>query len=702
MRELHLLRKVAVGSAVDAFLAENATGTVVVQLSHPEITSDPELHGRFLDATRSAAQTHRHPALLGVAETHCDEKGRFVVVSGPASGRTAADHLNDLGPISGSEVKRWALRLVDALEFLHAHGLVHGHLSPRNVFLDGDLARPDVRLLDTALLLFRGTRSVPVSHVLVPPEYLSPERCSGRRATPACDVYGLGVLIHELLTGDPPFTSRVSFTETRTQHLTAPLPPLLPGLEEWEGVVRRCLSKNPLERYSLPQLRAALFAVEPLQTPAIVSEPAVEPPTVDPEFVAAPIEAPAGDDVGRLMALVDEPAEPSTQDLGPVVQGTELPAYQPGGGDPSGTAMDEALERALNGRTPRLPVPAAATDAGADELQAFLNDADVVSAVDERPALGDEPVSVRPPLLPEVEVGDVLGKYRLDRLLGEGGMGQVFEATNLMLRRKVALKLLRRELSRVTSQVHRFVAEAQAVNRVKHPNIIAVEDLVNDGDRVYFVMELLEGRSLKGVARETPVELRRIVRWIRQAAEALAAAHAVGVIHRDLKPDNLMLIVDRDGQEQLKVLDFGVARIKGLDPSLAYQTQVGQVVGTPLWMAPEQVLGHEVDPRADVYSLAMVAYVLMLRRFPFEGDLSQVVMSRLAREARPVGDATFLGEVVPKKLRTLLESSLARDRGHRPSSMEVFAKVMRVIEEDLGAPQDFESPRRSWWKRWQS
>ncbi len=585
MKNLQIRRKIATGSAVDAFLADTSAGPVLVQVSHPEVVADPELYGRFLDTTRVTSTQHRHPALLSPEITTCEPDGRFVMVTGPVSGRTAADHLRERGALDSAEAIRWGVRICDALEFLHAHGVVHGHLAPHNLFLDGDPAHPEVRLLDTALLLFRGTKSVPRGQILVAPEYLSPERCAGRRATPACDVYGMGVLLHELLTKEPPFSGR-GVSETRALQLHAPLPPLQPGLEEWAPVLNRCLSKRAADRFaSLSELRETLRTLKPLETPAI--------------------EVHLGD---------PEPGRAGT-----------------------------------------------------------------------------------------LQPGDVLGRYRIEALIGEGGMGHVFSARHLSIDRKVAIKVLRPELSRVDSQVQRFMAEAQAVNMVKHPNIIEIEDLVREGERVFFVMELLSGKTLKVMARESPIELTRVVRLMRQAAQALCAAHGVGVIHRDIKPDNLVVERDAEGHEQLKVLDFGVARIRGNDLKAAYKTQVGQVVGTPLWMAPEQVMGHQVDARADVYSLCMVMYVLLTRRFPFEGaDLSQVVMQRLSREATPVGDQTFLGEKLPWQIQRLLEMGLSRELARRPVSMNWVATALEGIETRMEEEPTVDEPRRSWWNRWRS
>jgi serine/threonine-protein kinase len=269
-------------------------------------------------------------------------------------------------------------------------------------------------------------------------------------------------------------------------------------------------------------------------------------------------------------------------------------------------------------------------------------------------------------------------------VLGEGGMGRVYSAEHRTLGRKVAIKVLRDDLGSGAAMTKRFVQEAQAVNRVHHPNIVQIFDLVQEpveaGGRTWFVMELLEGQSLKSLGRDTPVVLPRTVRYLRQAAEALAAAHAVGVIHRDLKPDNLFVTGD-----VLKVLDFGVAQVRDLNKGIPRTTQVGQVVGTPLWMAPEQILGKEIDSRADVYGLATVLYVMIARRFPFDGvAMADVVMQRLQKDARPAGKFTFLGEDIPAELTRLLTECLSREVSGRPQMAQVASRLA-AVERELAA-----------------
>ncbi|MEW5741538.1 MAG: serine/threonine-protein kinase [Myxococcota bacterium] len=616
MLGLEVVKKVAEGSAVEAFLARTGEGQVLVQVSRPELAGDPELYGRFLDQTRTSTKNLAHPALLSARTATCSADGRFVLTSQPLSGRTARDHLRERGPLSLEEAARWTFTLADALEYLHAHGVVHGHLSPANVFLDGDPSRPEVKLLDTGLLLFRSSRSFKSSPglVLVPAEYLSPERVAGQRGSARSDVYGLGVLVFELLTGAPPFTAATPDV-TRDLHLTSPMPELPPGVSRFAPLLERCLAKDPRARFAtMVEVREALHA---LIAPA-------PPPSAQ--------------------RVTTQRAPPSL---------ARLPAPQP-------------------------PPP---------PLDSEVDDVSFVSV----PAAAHSGAGLGP--------GGTLGSYLLEAQLGEGGMGQVFVATHRTLGRKVAIKVLRPALAREPEQVKRFVQEAQAVNRVQHPHIVQVHDLVQEsaaeGGRVYFVMELLEGDSLKALGKQRPLELPRVLRLIRQAADALAAAHQVGVIHRDIKPDNLFVTTDAGGSEQLKVLDFGVARVRDANRASPRQTQTGQVVGTPLWMAPEQVLGGDVDARADIYALITVLYVLLARRFPFDGvAMSDVVMQRLEREAKSLGAHTFLGEPVPPALKQLVAECLARDLSRRPSSMAEVAHRLRDIEAGLQThvTSPFDSP----------
>jgi eukaryotic-like serine/threonine-protein kinase len=262
----------------------------------------------------------------------------------------------------------------------------------------------------------------------------------------------------------------------------------------------------------------------------------------------------------------------------------------------------------------RTPAPAPPVDAGSGRAPAPTPG-------------GRRPRASRPPRprddgeRPEERIGSVLDRrYRLLALIGRGGMGFVYRAEHVELGRPAAVKLLRADYARRRDSVERFKREAQTVNRVRHRNIVDVPDIgwLDDGT-TFIVMELLEGQSLGKWARggfSTPRALALLV----QICDGLAAAHTVGVIHRDLKPDNIMVVPTGDGAEQIKLLDFGVAKlVHREDEDVALATQAGSVIGTPAYMSPEQAGGTAVDARSDIYSLGAIMYELFTGQPMFKG-----------------------------------------------------------------------------------
>ena len=222
--------------------------------------------------------------------------------------------------------------------------------------------------------------------------------------------------------------------------------------------------------------------------------------------------------------------------------------------------------------------------------------------------------------------GRTLGHYRLLKLLGRGGMGTVYLAEQALRGTRVAVKVLHPEMARDARLRARFAAEARTVNLIGHPNIVRIFDINESKDgHHYFVMEYLEGTPLSRLPR--PLEPGLVASLLAQACDALEAVHRSGVVHRDLKPDNL-LIVERPGEQPLlKVLDFGVAKALH-DTAPREQTLAGQVFGTPAYMAPEQWMGQPVDGRADVYSLGVTGYLLVTGQLPYpRGQLAEMVLS---------------------------------------------------------------------------
>ena len=224
-------------------------------------------------------------------------------------------------------------------------------------------------------------------------------------------------------------------------------------------------------------------------------------------------------------------------------------------------------------------------------------------------------------------------RYEVLAVIGEGGMGRVYRVRHRRLGRSFALKALRADLARETVLSERFMQEARAAAVVTHPNVVQINDFGTlPTGQPYFVMELLEGRTLTRILREEgPMAPARCVGIVRQIAEALAAAHAMGVIHRDLKPDNIIVVRPSGSHSTVKVLDFGLAKVAGS----SRLTRPGVVFGTPYYMSPEQAGGEEFDHRVNVYALGIVLFELITGRVPFDADTYMGVLSKHLYVAPP-------------------------------------------------------------------
>ena len=240
---------------------------------------------------------------------------------------------------------------------------------------------------------------------------------------------------------------------------------------------------------------------------------------------------------------------------------------------------------------------------------------------------------------PDSLVGTTLaGKYRIDARLNEGGMGTVYRGTHVLMDKTVAIKVLRPSLAADPKIVARFSREARAASRISHPNALSVTDFgEDDNGNVFLVMEFLSGKTLKQLIRdEGPLPLARVVDITRQIGDALNAAHCEGVVHRDLKSDNIMLLDTMTG-DYAKVLDFGIAKIN--EPDGAVDTNLtapNLVIGTPQYMSPEQCSqDSEIDARSDIYSFGVILYEMLVGHVPFSGDSPTMVMMKHLQEPVP-------------------------------------------------------------------
>nr|HEX4316389.1 protein kinase [Kofleriaceae bacterium] len=271
---------------------------------------------------------------------------------------------------------------------------------------------------------------------------------------------------------------------------------------------------------------------------------------------------------------------------------------------------------------------------------------------------------------PKDYLGHTLGAYRVDELLGKGGMGYVFRAEHVKLGRHVALKVLRADYARRKDAVARFFQEARAVVRIRHRNIVDVTDLVElDDGTTFIIMELLAGVSLGKWAR-SGIDLPRALAVLVQICDGLDAAHAVGIIHRDLKPDNVIVVPTSDGAELVKLLDFGVAKLVNRDDEdVGFQTAAGSVIGTPAYMSPEQAGGMSIDQRSDIYSLGAIMYELFCGQPMFRGrSFGEYVRKHLTELPTPPRQ-TEGGRELDERLEAVILKALEKEPAQRYSTI---------------------------------
>ncbi|HEX4453831.1 MAG TPA: protein kinase [Kofleriaceae bacterium] len=305
-----------------------------------------------------------------------------------------------------------------------------------------------------------------------------------------------------------------------------------------------------------------------------------------------------------------------------------------------------------------------------------------------------ERAATRPPPIPrnfddpDFRLGAVLGTYRLAELLGKGGMGYVYRAEHVKLGREVALKLLRADYARRRESVNRFFQEAKTVNRVRHRNIVDVTDFVELPDGTTFIiMELLQGQSLGKWAR-TGIDLPRALAVLVQICDGLGAAHAVGVIHRDLKPDNVIVTATADGGELVKLLDFGVAKLVNRDDEdVGFQTAAGSVIGTPAYMSPEQAGGMAIDQRSDIYSLGAIMYELFCGQPLFRGRSFGEYVRKHLTEAPIPPRQTEGGANMHERLEALILRCLEKEPDRRFGHiLELRDGVLQLLGEPYAHP----------------
>ena len=287
-----------------------------------------------------------------------------------------------------------------------------------------------------------------------------------------------------------------------------------------------------------------------------------------------------------------------------------------------------------------------------------------------------------PILTPEERLGSrIAGKYRLDSLLGRGGVGVVFRATHEWTGREVAIKLLAPERTDDATIVRRFLQEARAAAQLKHPNVVDVLDMDTDADgTVYLALELLEGETLAALLeRRGTLDAAEALGIALPVMDALERAHQIGIVHRDLKPENIILTAGPDGRIAPKVVDFGVAKMKD---TIASNTSTGALIGTPFYMSPEQARGHkDVGPATDVWAIAVLLYRALAGGLPFTAPTPVGVLMAIVQE--PPVPLTTAAPSAPRAVAGVVDRALHKEISDRFETMEALAEALgRAAAED--------------------
>lgn len=632
---LLLLKLLARGGMGDVYLAattgiEGAERPIVVKTVRRDHIHDGSFLARFLDEARVQSQLN-HPGVAQILEASTDENGEPYTVVEYVEGRSLADVRHravQVGArIGWPEAIAISIEMGQALAHVHERagadgtplGIVHRDLSPQNVMVG---YAGELKLIDFGTARGHNRRCHTVAGVVfAKPGYVAPEVARQQVGDGRIDVYAMGVMLWELCAGKRLLSgdAQKHLEEVAAGKFEVPLLAGTRGIpKELDGIIQKLCRNDPDDRYASA--------------------------------------AQASTELARVLA--------------------QAPAGK--GGERSVRSRIASLMRTL---WPHEPARSRA------EFAKLLKQARALGPVNQETPASERSMQIAAATQtadPSILAGT---SYRLVKKIGEGASGEVFEAEHIELGRKYAVKVLSAAHAAASDSVERFRREARAIASLSHPNLVRLHDFGKSLDgRVFLVMELLDGKTLDVHAersgdteeRRGGLPWREATRLAIQVAHALEAAHLAGLVHRDLKPQNLFLTSDGE----LKLLDFGVAMALA-DTADSEKRQKGfAVFGTPEYMAPEQVAGEPVDARCDLYALGCVLYELVTGSRPFEGS-PVVVMGKQLREEPTSPRARAPERGLPADIESVIMKALAKSKEDRYPT----ARAMRdALEHALVAP----------------
>gem|GEM_PF-1715534 len=644
-----LRRELGAGGFGAVFLAADldSGGEVALKVMLPELAPSDK-HRRRFKREIDALSRLVHPSIVGFVAAGKSRAGWYLAME-YVRGNELRDQLRELrgADRADDDVRRLVGIFRDiarGLDCAHRLGIVHRDLKPDNVICETDASGAvRARVFDFGIAWFVGSdlseRLTTAGKVIGTPSYMAPEQMRGGAITEKTDIWAFGVMAYEAFADCKPFRGDLP---TLLRAITTAPPPdherfaALP--RAIKTTVFRCLSKEPRERPDAGDL-AALFGAEidgevdattlsdvsggtQVLDPSAVNDHDVNPP----KFAAAP---PVRPNATAKLEQTDEVPGELVADTTVFVE----------------SDVDEARDMQAAGG-PQHGLEAAAASENADPTA-------IVDAPD--------------PLAP----GSVVdGVYEIADVLASGGNGVVYRARNNKTDGMVALKCLRTDKALADSETQRLQQEVRTLAKLSHPNTVRVYDCgATDSGEFYVVMELLRGRTLQSVIKNhAPLRPARAARIARQVLSALSEAHGQRVVHRDLKPGNVILLEQGGTGEAIKLIDFGIA--KRTDGAGLDLTQDNTALGTPTYMAPEQIVrqdGAAIGPATDIYAAGVVLYEMLAGRPPFVADTAMAMLYQHMNEApRDLADHPSLR--VPKRLAALVAAMLAKDPANRPSS----------------------------------